>query len=457
MDSNPPVAFASSSGRLSLTEKVGYALGDTATNLVWRTLMVFLPIFYTDVFGLSAGAVGTLLLICRYWDGVTDLAMGLVADRTRTRWGKFRPWILWTALPFGVLTMLTFTTFDLDYTGKLIYAYVTYSALILVFTASNVPYSALMGVMTEDPSERTLLSTYRFVFAFLGGLITQGLNVTLVSYFGEGNDVVGYRVTMTIFSAVSVVLLTGTFLLTRERVTTPLDQSGSLRQDLRDLLNNRPWGVLFAVGVLFVTFATLKQGVTMYYFKYYVGDVGLATGFMVAGLVAAMAGAGLTHRLVARMGRQRLMILSFALAALSSAALFAARPGDTIPLLLLSAITEFSTGPIVALFFAMLGDAADYSEWRTGRRATGLVFSAGTVSFKFGTGVAGAMTGWLLTLFGYVANVAQLPESLLGIRLMISVFPAAAAVAAILVFMKYPINEELLRRIGDDLAERRKR
>ena len=205
--------------KLSITEKIGYGLGDTATNLVWRTLMVFLPFFYTDVFGLTAAAVGTLLLVCRFMDGLTDFLMGIVADRTETRWGKFRPWVLWMALPFGVLTVLTFTTFDLGQTAKLVYAYVTYSALVLIFTASNVPYSALTGVLTADPIERTSVSSYRFFFAFLGGVIVQGFSIALVEFFGQGDDVVGYQYTMTVFAALAVALFVVTFLTTTETGT----------------------------------------------------------------------------------------------------------------------------------------------------------------------------------------------------------------------------------------------
>jgi glycoside/pentoside/hexuronide:cation symporter, GPH family len=450
----PRVAIARE--RLSIREKIGYGLGDTATNLVWRTLMVFLPIFYTDVFGISAGAVGTLLLVCRYWDGITDFVMGLVADRTNSRWGKFRPWILWTALPFGIMTVLTFTTFDLSYTGKLIYAYITYSGLIVVFTANNVPYSALTGVLTADPVERTALSSYRFFFAFLGGLITQGLNITLVSYFGQGNDVRGYTYTMTLFAALSAVLFIITFLTTTERVTPPPEQRTPLKQDFTDLMKNKPWIVLFFMGILFVTFTTLKQGVTMFYFKYFVGDVGLAAAFMIAGLAAAMAGAALTRRFTLLFGKRGTVQYCFLLALVTSGLLYFAGPEDTGMIFILGSLTEFSTGPIVTLFFAMLADAADYSEWKNGRRATALVFSAGTLSMKFGTGIAGAITGWLLTMFGYAANAAQSVESLEGIRLLISVIPAIAAILAIGVFRFYGIDDRLVERMHQELSARKK-
>lgn len=443
------------SQRLSVVEKVGYGLGDTATNLVWRTLMVFLPIFYTDVFGITAAAVGTLLLVCRFWDGITDFIMGLIADRTDTRWGKFRPWILWMAVPFGIMTILTFTTPDLSTTGKLIYAYITYSGLILVFTASNVPYSALMGVMSPDPNERTGLSSYRFFFAFLGGLITQGLNIYLVGFFGHGNKVLGYKYTMTLFAVLSVIFFLITFLTTKERVKPKKIEHSSLKQDLKDLVRNQPWIVLFLFGIFFITMTTLKQGVTMFYFKYYVGTVDLATSFMIAGLAAAMIAAALTQRLVRIFGRKGTIRASLLLALVSSSLLFFARPTDIIIIFVLSILTEFSTGPIITLFFAMLADSADYSEWKNDRRATGLVFSAGTLSIKFGTGIAGALIGWLLTIFGYTANVAQSFHTLNGIRLLISVLPAIVALLALVVFSFYKLDESFLKQIQQELQDRK--
>lgn len=442
-------------GRVGVLEKVAYGLGDTATNLVWRTLMVFLPVYYTDVFGIPAAAVGTLLLVCRYFDGVTDLLMGLVADRTSTRWGRFRPWILWTALPFGIATVLTFTAVDGSPAWKLVYAYVTYSLLILAFTANNVPYSALTGALSADPAERTSISSYRFFFAFLGGLLTQGLNIPLVSFFGGGDDVLGYSRTMMLFSALAVVLLFITFAFTRERVRVRPERQAALGRDLALLIRNRPWLVLFAVGVLFVTMTTLKQGVTMYYFKYYVGDTTLATLFMVTGLVAAMAGSALTGVFTRLTGKRAVMQTAFGIALVSSAALYTVGPEDIALMVVLSSVTEFATGPIVVLFFAMLADTADFAEWRQGRRMTGLIFSAGTLSMKFGTGVAGALTGWLLTMFGYVANATQSAAALDGIRLLISVFPAGTAALAMLVFALYPLGSRFLDTMEAELAVRR--
>jgi GPH family glycoside/pentoside/hexuronide:cation symporter len=440
--------------KLPVREKIAYGLGDTAANLVWRTLMVFLPFFYTDVFGLSAAAVGTLLLVSRYGDGITDFIVGILADRGNTRWGKFRPWILFTAVPFGVLTVMTFTTPELGPTGKLIYAYVTYNALLIVFTANNVPYSALTGVISHSPQERTILTSYRFFFAFFGAILVQGFNTKLVGYFGQGDDVAGYRATMMLFAVVAVVLFIITFLGTKERVVTPKRNKLELKADLKDLLKNKPWMILFCVGLSFVTLTTLKQSVTMYYFSYYIGNISMAAVFMVISTLAALVGAVLAGPMSVRIGKKRLMRYSFILAGVSSAALYIAQPTDIILIFALSMLTEFATGPIVVLFFAMLADAADYSEWKNHRRATGLVYSAGTLSLKFGTGVGGALTGWTLTVVGYTANVAQTPESLMGIRLLISVIPAAAALLGLIAFHFYPIDEEMLDSIKNTLKSR---
>lgn len=443
--------------RISVKEKIGYGLGDTAANLVWRTLMVFLPIFYTDVFGLQAAAVGLLLLVCRFWDGITDFIMGLISDRTRTRWGSYRPWVLWTALPFGITTILTFTTPDLSDSGKLIYAYVTYSALIIIYTANNIPYAALIGVMSSDPQERTSLASYRFIGAFLGGLITQGLNIYLVRLFGQGDDVKGYKYTMMLFATLAVAFFLVTFLTTRERVKEPPREGPSLGGDVRDLFTNGPWLVLFFFGILYVTFTTLKYGTLMYYFRYYVGNQNLATAFMIAGLVASMIGAASTKTLTGWWGKRRAVDILMLSGLVVSVAFFFCRPNDIAAIFVLWILAEVVAAPVVATFFAMLADTADYSEWKNGRRATGLVFSAGTVAMKFGSGIAGAATGAILAAFHYVPNQPQSVDALLGIRLLMSIFPAAVAVVILLLMRLYRLDTTLLARIEADLGRQRSR
>jgi len=461
-------------------ERIGYALGDTAANFVWRAVIVFLPFFLTDAAGIAPAAVGVLLLVCRVWDGVADLAMGVVVDRTHTRWGKFRPWILWSAVPLAVCSVLTFSAPELSAAGRLWYAYLTYGALVVCYTMNNVPYNALMGVMSASPVERSSIASYRFCFAFLGALVLQGVTLPLVAalddprtpyaraaatFFHElyGNGpAFPYTATMTLFSGLALVLFVVAFATTRERVHPPVAQRSSVRQDAADLLRNRPWLVLFGVGILFVTFTTLKNGAIVYYFTHYVGDAGLAGPFMVAGLLGAMAGAAATGTLVGLVGKRRLMLGSLALGITGSALFYVARPSDVGLMFTLGTLTELSTGPIVTLFFTMLADAADYSEWRHHRRATGLCYSAGTVAMKFGAGVGGALTGLLLAAFGYVAandaTVAhQSATALQGIRLLISILPAAVGLLTLVSFMFYTLDEARLAQIERDLAVRRLR
>lgn len=449
-----PSSAANGSPPLSLWNKIGYGLGDTAANLVWRTMLVFLPIFYTDVFKLRAVDVGILLLVCRYFDGISDVAMGIIADRTSTRWGRYRPWILWTALPFGLATVLTFTTPSFDYAGRLVYAYVTYTLLVLIYTANNIPYAALTGAMSDDPIERMSLSSWRFACAFLGGLIVQGLVIYLVSFFGHGDTIRGYKHTMTLFAGLSVVLFAITFLATREKAGSAVERSSWLA-DLKDLVRNGPWLALFCVGIMMVLGVALKGGATMYYFKYYVGHEGLAAPFMICGLVASMVGTMLTKPLAARFGKKPTLIGCLAATALASLALYRAGPGDTALIFSLGTLGDFAMGPAIALFFAMLADTADYSEWKNRRRATGLVFSAGTVAIKFGAGMAGAIGGLVLARYGYVANAAQTTGALTGIRILMAVLSGLAAVAAIVFLAFYKLNETALAPIRQDLSRQR--
>ncbi len=441
--------------QLSVREKIGYSLGDTATNLTWRSFMVFLPIFYTDVFGLSAAAMGTLLLVCRFWDGITDFIMGVVADRTKTRWGKFRPWILWTAFPFGLLTVFAFTTPDFSYTGKLIYAYVTYSLLIIVFTANNVPYSALMGVMTSDPIERTSLSSYRFVFAYLGALIVQGGLIYLVAFFGQGNEIKGYMRTMILFAILLVVFLLITFFSTKERVK-PMQSQSSIRQDFNDLVKNKPWLTLFFIGIIFVAFTSIKQGGVMFYFTHYLGAKGLAAGYMVLGLVGSLIGAAVTKRLVVRTGKRVLFIITAFISGVCSIPLFFLSPDNLVPIFIFGTISEFAAGPLPVLFFAMLADSADYSEWQNNRRATGLIFSAGSVAIKFGSGLGGALAGWVLAFYGYVKGGPNTEEALIGVRLIVSIIPALISLVLMALVWIYKLDEATLMQIEKDLSQRRK-
>ncbi len=531
-------------GQLSIAEKVGYGLGDTASNLYWKIFEFFLMYFYTDVFGISAKSAGTMMLVTRIWDAINDPFVGYIADRTKTAWGRFRPYLIWFCVPFAITGTLTFYTPDLGPTGKLIYAYVTYTLVMMVYTAINIPYSALMGVISPSSLERTSVSTYRFVLAFVGGIIVQYFTLELVGIYGgtemaivDGvekqvviNEQAGFFWTMATFSVAAVILFLITFATTKERVqpqvevaltyksdwyflrtslklhqilliglallialstgfdtqALPWVASGyvvaslimllvratarksndgksmvqsTLELDFNDLLANRPWMVLFGFGLFQLMGAFVRGGAILYYFKYYVGDSSYAPAFFVSGSVAAIIGMLLTKYLTALFGKKMLMIYMNVGVALSTAT-FLFIPPDQVALMFAAHIAaSFIGGPSPVVLWAMYADAADYSEWRNHRRATGLVFSAATFSQKMGCAVGAAMTGFALDFYQYAQPIdgvdqAQSETTLTGLRMMMSLIPAVFFVAAAMCVMFYQINEKLLQQIELDLQSR---
>ncbi len=443
--------------KIKLKEKVGYALGDTAANIAWRSLTTFLLIFYTDVFGISAAAAGLLLLITRLSDGITDIAMGMIADRTRSKYGKFRPWLLWTAVPFGVLMALTFTTPNLGPAGKLIWAYSTYILLTLAYTANNVPYSALMGVMTTDHQERTSLSSFRFAGAYLGGILVQGGLIYLVAFMGQGNENLGYRNSMYFFAALLVIFLLITFSTTRERVPAPKVSNSNLKSDFSDLIKNKPWLILLAIGFFFVTFNSIKQGITVLYFKRFMDNESLAAAYMVGLLLISMLAALLTGPLARKFGKKKLFIYSMLMSGVLTGLIYLAGPQDVTLVFVLGIAAEFGAGILPVLFFAMLADSSDYSEYKTGRRATGLIYSAGTFAMKFGGGVAGAVIGFVLSNYGYDGmDESTVAASLPGIKMLMSWIPGIFIFIAVLIMMIYPLSTSMMNKIETELERARK-
>jgi GPH family glycoside/pentoside/hexuronide:cation symporter len=441
--------------RLSVREKMGYGLGDAAANFIFQTMVMFQLAFYTDTFGIAAAAAGTLFLVVRVWDAVFDPIMGVVADRTNTRWGKFRPWILWTAVPFGIMGFLTFTTPPLGAHGKLVYAYVTYIVLMMVYSANNLPYSALSGVMTGDMGERTSLSSYRFVFAMSAQLIVQGLALPMVKFFGGGNDAVGYQTTIGILSGLAVIFFFVTFASTRERIRPAPDQRTSVRQDFKDLGTNGPWIAMFVLTiVLFVTLA-LRGGTVLYYFKYYVGRENLFSLFNVMGTGATIVGVILSKPLAVRYGKRNLFIGGLLFTVVFTAAFAVLPPAAVAAMIATEMLRQFAYGFTIPLLWAMMADVADFSEWKHHRRATGVVFSAIVFGLKAGLGVGGALGGYILAGHGYVPNVTQSAHALDGIRLMMSLFPALGFAICVVCLFFYKIDLGLENRLADELAQRR--
>ncbi|MGK9367454.1 MFS transporter [Melioribacter sp. Ez-97] len=454
---------------LSLKEKIGYSLGDTASNLYFQTFMLFLMYFYTDVFGLPAATVGTMFLITRIWDTVNDPVMGTIADRTNTKWGKFRPYLIWAAIPFGILGVLTFTTPDFDPTGKLIYAFVTYNLLMMAYTAVNVPYSALMAVITPNSMERTELSSFRFVAAFVGGLIVQGSVLALVKYFGGDNEALGWQWTMGVLSILAILLFFTTFITTKERVYPPKEQKSDFKQDLKDLISNKPWVLIAGATVFQLIFIVVRNSTIIYYFKYYILDQKLnlfgatydlsyevlSSTFMLSGTTVTIIGAILTKWFAKRFDKKNTYMLFLLCSAVFSAAIFFLPPNAIIPLFVLNLFASFFFGPVSVLQWALYTDTADYSEWVNKRRATGLIMAASLFSLKLGLTLGGAIVGWLLAYYGFVANQVQSPETITGIKLLMTIYPAIAGVIGALLMIKYPLNNNMMAKIEEELQLRR--
>lgn len=455
--------------KLNLKEKIGYSLGDTASNLFFQTFMLFLLYFYTDVFGLPAAAVGTLFLVTRIWDAVNDPIMGTIADRTNTRWGKFRPYILLFALPFGIMGVLTFTTPGFSVSGKLIYAYITYNLLMMMYTAVNVPYSALMGVITPNSLERTELSSYRFVAAFVGGFIVQATTMSLVKYFGKGNEAVGWQWAMSILAGLAVVLLVITFLTTRERVYPPKAQKIAFKQDLKNLFTNKPWLLIAGATVFQLVYIVIRNSSIMYYFKYYVQDqqfhllgkifdlpfAGFASSFMISGTIVTILGAIMTKWFSKKFDKKNTYAGFLTVSALLCTIFYFLKPQNILLIYGTNLLLSFLLGPVSVLQWAMYTDTADYSEWKTGRRATGLVMAASLFALKLGLTLGGAIVGWLLAYYGFVANQAQSIETLNGIIMLMSLYPAIAGIMGGALMLLYPLTNKMMLQIEADLTTRR--
>lgn len=524
--------------RLSFLEKTGYALGDGAANIAWRGVATFLFIFYTDVYGLTPGSVGLLMLIARSSDGISDVLMGIVGDRTNTRYGKFRPWILWTAVPLAATLSLLFTTPDLGPTGKIVYAYTTYIIFTLLYTANNIPYGALMAVMTGDDKERTSLGSFRMVGAFAGGMLVQGAMLFLVAYFGNVNPEISvteinqdtYEITVTspqdvanthiktdngiatiewlestvqpeeltksisfsmeaeqaytfrvvgepgitsedislinqkegyskaiyLLSVFLALFMVITFFSTRERVKPPKDQQTNLKRDFYDLVRNRPWVVLLFIGLLFNVYNSIKQGITVIYFTHYLQDQLLSASYLVALMIASIGGAMATSWLSKILGKKKLFIYALLFSGIVNALLVFCGPENVFWIFTIGIVSEVAAAIFPTLFFTMLGDAADFSEFKNGRRATGLVYSAGSFATKFGGGLAGVIIGAILAAYHYNGlDQGAIQGAIPGIIMLMSWVPAIIAGIAAIVMLLYPLNQSTMDEITIELNRRR--
>ena len=440
--------------RIPFKEKIGYSLGDAGSNLYWKTLEFFLIIYYTDVFGISAAAAGTLLLVTRLADAGADLVMGSVADGTRTRWGRFRPYLLWGVVPMAVAGVFTFTTPSLGGSAKLIYAYLTYGALMLAYTAVNTPYTALMGVMTPNSVERTSIASIRFVGAFTAGLFVQYFTLRFVKLFGQGSDAHGWQRTMVLYGVIAIVLLVLCFLSTHERVIPAQRHPANIKRDLRNLFDSRPWLILIVVQLITLSAFAIEGSVSAYYFKYFVKRQDLLGLFLASNGIAYLAAVLSTGHFVKWVGKKKLFIVSLWLGSAVVALFSFAAPSDIRLIFVLQVVSSFMFGFKSPLVFAMFADAADYAEWRTGHRITGLVLASAIFSTKIGMAIGGWFFGLILAYCGYVANVGQAGRSLHGIVSSMSWIPCAMVTIAAAAMAFYSLDDAFMLKIENDLAMR---
>jgi GPH family glycoside/pentoside/hexuronide:cation symporter len=425
-------------------------------NFYWANIATFLMIFYTDVFGISAAAAGSMLFAIKIINAFTDPVIGAAADRTKTRFGKFRPYLIWMALPLAVAGVLTYTTPNLGANGKLVWAYGTYLLMMVCYTGINIPYNALSGVMSNDPQERTTINGLRFIFAFGGSMLVTAATPFLVKQLGRGDERLGWQLTMIFWGLAASAIFVVTFLKTRERIAPPAGQKTGVAQDVRDLAGNGPWVVLFFLALVIMLTITLRTATAAYYFKYYVGRPDLMSAFVPAYMAAAAAGASLTPVMTRFLDKKLLLIILMSITGILSIAFFFI-PKDQIALMFtLQVAIGLVLGPKSPLAFSMYADTADYNEWRTGRRATALTFAAATFSQKLGTALAAAMMGWVFTALGYVANTTQTPRSQTGIVLLISFIPAVFALLAAAVMFFYKLDNKQMAVIQAELAARKR-
>ncbi len=441
--------------RLPLREKISYGIGDFGFNLYWANISAFLLIFYTDVMGLAAGAVGTMMLVTKLADAVADPFMGAIADRTRTRWGRFRPYLLFAAVPLAITGVLTWTVPDLDGGGRLLWAYATFTLMMFVYTVLSMPYSALSGVMTADSQQRTTLISFRFIAAFAGTTLVNWLTLDLVRWLGRGDEQLGWQLTMALYGVVAIATFVAVFANTRERIEPPPQQRSTMRQDVLDLLGNKPWLVLFVLALVIMVTIVMRSGSLVYYLKYYVDRPELTGLFLGSYSVALAVGAALTPLLTRLMDKRRLMMGLMAGVGVISCAMYFVPKEQIWLMFALNTLVGLLLGPKSPLAFSMYADCADYTEWKTGRRATAMTFAAAAFSQKLGGAVASAAIAWMLAAMGYVANQAQSDASRLGIVLVLTVIPGAVALVAVWVMRAYPLDDAALVRIQEELQARR--
>ena len=471
---------------LSIKEKIGYSLGDLSANLVFQTLITYLAYFYTDIYGLEADDATAIIFFVGTAAAIGfNPIVGALADRTNSKWGKFRPWILWTAIPLGVTSVLAFTTPDFSYNGKVIYAVITYTLLLLLYAGSNLPYSALSGVITGDMKERNSISAYRFVAVMFAQFFVQVFMLPIIMYAGDGDKAMGIEITMSWLAVVGTILLLITFITTKERIVPTQEQSSSLLEDIKDLIKNIPWVIMLTVTTLLFITLSMKGGAYVYYFENYVsknslsdfispildflstigidffGSDPVSAGFGLfnaGGIIFMIIGIGLSKMLADQYGKRNVFGFFLFISTLFILVFYMLSP-ESIGLIFGAQIFHgFFYGITIPLLWAMIADVADYSEWKNNRRATAIIFSAMMVGLKLGLSIGGALVAQILGNYGYEPNIAleQTESAILGTKMLVSIYPSIPFLLATGLLFFYVIDKNLEDQIEADLSKRRK-
>lgn len=476
--------MSSNTEKLSIREKIGYSLGDLAANLVFQTLMTYLAYFYTDIYGLSPKDSSIIMLVVGLIAAfIFNPIIGAIADRTATKWGKFRPWILFTSIPLGIIALLAFSTPNFSYNGKVIYAVVTYTLLLLLYASNNLPYSALSGVITGDMKERNSLSSYRFVAVMFAQFFVQVFMLGIIKTAGNGDKAIGIEKVMTVLAIIGTIMLIITFLTTKERIVPKPEQKSSLREDLGDLTKNKPWIIMLTLTTLvFVTLA-MKGGAYVYYFENYVnkeqltlfikplldtltsmginpfGEDPISAGFGLfnaGGIIFMIVGITFSKKLADKYGKRDIFRLFLFISTLFIIAFYFFSTESIVLMFLSQILHGFFYGITIPILWAMIADVADYSEWKNNRRATAIIFSAMMVGLKAGLSIGGSLTTWFLSYFNYTPNsIAQQDSAINGIKLLVSIYPGIPFLIGVGLLFFYEINKKMELEIESELKERR--
>ncbi|MGK7244917.1 glycoside-pentoside-hexuronide (GPH):cation symporter [Buttiauxella agrestis] len=445
------------SGKLSIKEKIGYGMGDAGCNIIFGAIMLFVNYFYTDIFGLAPALVGVMLLSIRVIDAITDPIMGAIADRTQTRWGRFRPWILWMAAPFAFFSYLMFTTPDWAYSSKVIYAFITYFLLSLTYTAINIPYCSLGSVITNDPKERVACQSYRFVMVGIATLILSLSLLPMVDWFGGGDKAKGYQMAMGVLAVLGMCMFLFCFSTVRERVRPAVPSNDNLKADLKDVWKNDQWVRILLLTLCNVCPGFIRMAATMYYVTWVMGQsASFATLFISLGVVGMMGGSMLAKVLTDRICKLKVFFWTNIVLAIFSSGFYFLDPHATTLIVVMYFLLNILHQIPSPLHWSLMADVDDYGEWKTGKRITGISFSGNLFFLKLGLAIAGAMVGFLLSWYGYDAGAKQQsPESINGIVMLFTIIPGVGYLITAGVVRLLKVDREMMQRIQADLEKRR--